>query len=231
MFKFIIRLTKPYLKLILVVILFQIGQTLLSLYLPTINAGIIDYGVANTDTQYIIQRGVLMVALSVVQFVCAVGANILGAKAALSIGRDLREGVYHTILSYSQKEIGSFGAPTLITRATNDVEQVVQFLTFLLTIIISAPIMFVGGIGMALSQSVSLSTVIWITIPVILGISIAFILKIVPYYRAQQKAIDNINGVLRDQITGIRVAKAFVKEGFEEKKLDEVNQNLKTIKL
>lgn len=108
MFKFIIRLTKPYLKLILVVILFQIGQTLLSLYLPTINAGIIDYGVANTDTQYIIQRGVLMVALSVVQFVCAVGANILGAKAALSIGRDLREGVYHTILSYSQKEIGSF---------------------------------------------------------------------------------------------------------------------------
>ena len=226
MFKFIIRLTKPYLKLILVVILFQIGQTLLSLYLPTINAGIIDYGVANTDTQYIIQRGVLMVALSVVQFVCAVGANILGAKAALSIGRDLREGVYHTILSYSQKEIGSFGAPTLITRATNDVEQVVQFLTFLLTIIISAPIMFVGGIGMALSQSVSLSTVIWITIPVILGISIAFILKIVPYYRAQQKAIDNINGVLRDQITGIRVAKAFVKEGFEEKKLDEVNKNL-----
>lgn len=226
MFKFIIRLTKPYLKLILVVILFQIGQTLLSLYLPTINAGIIDYGVANTDTQYIIQQGVLMVALSAVQFVCAVGANILGAKVALSIGRDLREKVYFTILSYSQKEIGSFGAPTLITRATNDVEQVVQFLTFLFTIIISAPIMFVGGIGMALSQSLSLSAVIWITIPVILGISIAFILKIVPYYRAQQRAIDNINGVLRDQITGIRVAKAFVKEDFEEKKLDGVNKTL-----
>jgi ATP-binding cassette subfamily B protein len=222
---------KPYKWLLVPVILFQIGQALLSLYLPTINAGIIDYGVAKADTTYITSQGGLMVVLSLAQFACALCASILGAKVALASGRDLRERVYEQILSYSQREIGLMGAPTLITRATNDVQQIIQFSIFLFTVIINSPIMFVGGIFMAFSQDVSLSMVIVVALPVLVVISVAFIIKLVPFYRVQQDKIDDVNGVLRDQITGIRVVKAFVKESHEEKKLEKVNDDLFTLSM
>ncbi len=231
MFSFFGKQIKPYRKIICCVLLLQIGQTLLSLYLPRINAGIIDYGVANGDTGYIINKGIIMVVLSILQFGCAVGASILGAKAALSVGRDLREKIYTKILSYSQREIAGFGAPTLITRATNDVEQVVRFLTILLTVLITAPVMFVVGIIMAIAQSVSLSVVILITVPMLVIISVIFLLKMLPYYKAQQERIDGMNGILRDQISGVRVAKAFTREPFEMKRFGVVNKDLSEINL
>lgn len=231
MFSFFGKQIKPYRKIICCVLLLQIGQTLLSLYLPRINAGIIDYGVANGDTGYIINNGIIMVVLSILQFGCAVGASILGAKAALSVGRDLREKIYTKILSYSQKEIAGFGAPTLITRATNDVEQVVRFLTILLTVLITAPVMFVVGIIMAIAQSVSLSVVILITVPMLVIIAVIFLLRMLPYYKAQQKRVDGLNGILRDQISGVRVAKAFTREPFEIKRFGVVNKDLSEINL
>ena len=231
MFAFFGKQIKPYRKIIFCVLFLQVGQTLLSLYLPRINAGIIDYGVVNGDTGYIIQKGIIMVALSVLQFFCAVGASILGAKAALSVGRDLREKIYTKILSYSQREIADFGAPTLITRATNDVEQVVRFLTILLTVLITAPVMFVVGIIMAIAQSVSLSVVILVTVPMLAVIAVIFLLKMLPYYKAQQERIDGLNGVLRDQIAGVRVAKAFTREPFEMKRFGVINKDLSEINL
>lgn len=231
MFGFIGKQLKPYVKLVVLVIAFQIGQTLLSLYLPRINAGIIDYGVASGDIGYIINKGVIMLVLSVIQLACAVGAGILGAKAALSVGRDLRKKIYTNILSYSQKEIAVFGTPTLITRATNDVEQVVQFLTVMLTVIVSAPVMFIIGIVMALAQSVSLSVVVLITVPALVVIAVILLLYIIPYYTRQQARIDDTNGILRDQITGVRVVRAFVQENFEKKRFGEVNNDLYKIGL
>ncbi len=231
MLNFLRKQMQPYTKLILCVLVFQIGQTLLSVYLPRINAGIIDYGVANGDTGYIINKGVIMLVLSVIQLACAVGAGILGAKAALSVGRDLRKKIYTNILSYSQKEIAVFGAPTLITRATNDVEQVVQFLTVTLTVIVSAPVMFIIGIVMALAQSVSLSVVVLITVPALVVIAVILLLYIIPYYTRQQARIDDTNGILRDQITGVRVVRAFVQENFEKKRFGEVNNDLYKIGL
>ncbi len=226
MLRFLSAMLKPYKLLIVCVIAFQVGQALLSLYLPTINAGIIDYGVANADVGFITGQGALMAALSLVQFACALCASVLGAKIALSAGRDLREKVYGRILSFSQREIGILGAPTLITRATNDVQQVVLFVTFLFTVIINAPIMFAGGIIMAFSQDVALSMVIVVALPILVVISIIFITKLLPYYRVQQERIDDVNSVLRDQITGVRVVKAFVKENHEQEKLDKVNSEL-----
>lgn len=226
MVKFLGAMLKPYRGLLICVIALQIGQALLSLYLPTINAGIIDIGVKTADVEFIKGQGALMVGLSLVQFACALGASILGAKIALSAGRDLRGKVYSRILSFSQREIGILGAPTLITRATNDVQQIIQFMTFLFTVIINAPIMFVGGIFMAFSQDVKLSMVIVVALPILVVIAVLFIVRLVPFYRIQQERIDDVNSVLRDQITGIRVAKAFVKEKHEEEKLDKVNSEL-----
>ena len=231
MLNFLRKCMRPYAWLILCVLVFQIGQTLLSLYLPRINAGIIDYGVASGDIGYIINKGVIMLVLSVIQLACAVGAGILGAKAALSVGRDLRKKIYTNILSYSQKEIAVFGTPTLITRATNDVEQVVQFLTVMLTVIVSAPVMFIIGIVMALAQSVSLSVVVLITVPALVVIAVILLLYIIPYYTRQQARIDDTNGILRDQITGVRVVRAFVQENFEKKRFGEVNNDLYKIGL
>ncbi len=231
MFGFIGKQLKPYVKLVVLVIAFQIGQTLLSVYLPRINAGIIDYGVANGDIGYIISKGILMLSLSVIQFACAIGASILGANTALSTGRDLRKKIYTKILSYSQKEVAVFGAPTLITRATNDVEQIIQFLTVALTVIVVTPIMFVVGVIMALAQSVALSAVVLITVPIIFIITVILLLYIVPYFSKQQARIDKTNEILRDQITGVRVARAFVQEDFEKKRFGKVNNDLYKIGL
>jgi ATP-binding cassette subfamily B protein len=196
-----------------------------------INTGIVDYGVAKGDVSYIVRSGIIMIALSFVQFACAIGASILGTRVALKAGKDLREKIYVKILSLSQKEIAVMGAPTLITRATNDVQQVIQFVLFLFTSIINAPIMFAGGVALSLMQDVKLSIVIIVTVPVLVVISIVFISKMVPYYRKNQKGIDALNSVIRDQISGVRVVKAFRNEKYEENRLEDVNENLYQINL
>ena len=144
-------------------------------------------------------------------------------------GRDLREQVYEKLIHFSRRMIGSMGAPTLITRATNDVQQVIQFITFLFTAIIAAPMMFIGGLVLALSQSVKLSVVLLVTIPLLLGVSVVFLKLILPYYREQQTKIDEMNTVLRDQISGIRVVKAFTKEQGEKERFERINGDLSRI--
>lgn len=231
MVKLLKNMLGRYTKVIVCILLLQCGQCMLSLYLPMINTGIVDYGVAKGDVSYIVRSGIIMIALSFVQFACAIGASILGTRVALKAGKDLREKIYVKILSLSQKEIAVMGAPTLITRATNDVQQVIQFVLFLFTSIINAPIMFAGGVALSLMQDVKLSIVIIVTVPVLIVISIVFISKMVPYYRKNQKGIDALNSVIRDQISGVRVVKAFRNEKYEENRLEDVNENLYQINL
>ncbi len=220
------KLLKPYIGLILLVLVLELGQAFLTLYLPTLNAGIIDYGTVHADLNYVTRIGIIMLILSFVQFVCNVMGSVVGSKVAMMAGRDLREKTYKKILSLSQREVADFGAPTLITRATNDVQQIVQFYLIFFTRIINAPIMFIGGMFLALTQNVELSVVILVTIPILVVIAVLFIKYIVPFYRVKQVRIDALNGVLRDQITGMRVVRAFNKEDHEKKKMEEANENL-----
>lgn len=229
MLDFFRKILKPYKKWIAEVLLLQLGQSFLTMYLPTINARVIDYGVANKDVAYIVRQGILMVLIAVVQFAFSVAASFAGAKISLMTGRDLREQVYYKILCFSRKNIGEMGAPTLITRATNDVQQITQCITFMLTAIITAPMMFIGGLVLALSQNVELSKVLLVTVPVLLIVSVFFLKIVLPYYRLQQVKIDEMNTVLRDQISGVRVVKAFTKEQTEEEKFEKINQSLTSI--
>ena len=226
---FLRRVLSPYRGLLILVVLLQLGQSFLTMYLPTINSGVIDYGVANADTAYIMQQGILMLGIALIQFLLSTLAGIFGAKVALMTGRDLREQVYGKLMHFSRRMIGSMGAPTLITRATNDVQQVTQFITFLFTAIIAAPMMFIGGLVLALSQSVKLSVVLLVTIPLLLGVSVVFLKLILPYYREQQTKIDEMNTVLRDQISGVRVVKAFTKEQGEKERFERINGDLSRI--
>ena len=226
MTKFLQKTLKPYRGLLILVILLQLGQSFLTMYLPTINARVIDYGVANGDGEYILKQGILMMGIALIQFLFSTSAGIVGAKVALMSGRDLREQVYTRLMHFAEKMIGTMGAPTLITRATNDVQQVTQFVTFLFTAIIAAPMMFIGGLVLALSQSVRLSVVLLITIPLLIVVSVVFLKQILPYYRAQQTRIDEMNTVLRDQISGVRVVKAFTKEEGEKDRFERINGDL-----
>ena len=226
MTKFLQKTLKPYRGLLILVILLQLGQSFLTMYLPTINARVIDYGVANGDGEYILKQGILMMGIALIQFLFSTSAGIVGAKVALMSGRDLREQVYTRLMHFSEKMIGTMGAPTLITRATNDVQQVTQFVTFLFTAIIASPMMFIGGLVLALSQSVRLSVVLLITIPLLIVVSVVFLKQILPYYRAQQTRIDEMNTVLRDQISGVRVVKAFTKEEGEKDRFERINGDL-----
>ena len=226
---FLRRVLSPYRGLLILVILLQLGQSFLTMYLPTINSRVIDYGVANADAAYIMHQGILMLGIALIQLLLSTLAGIFGAKVALMTGRDLREQVYEKLIHFSRRMIGSMGAPTLITRATNDVQQVIQFITFLFTAIIAAPMMFIGGLVLALSQSVKLSVVLLVTIPLLLGVSVVFLKLILPYYREQQTKIDEMNTVLRDQISGIRVVKAFTKEQGEKERFERINGDLSRI--
>ena len=226
MIKFLRKTLNPYKGLLVLVILLQLGQSFLTMYLPTINSRVIDYGVAKGDTAYIMRQGILMMAIALIQFLFSTAAGIVGARVALMSARDLREKVYTKLMQFSGKMIGSMGAPTLITRATNDVQQVTQFITFLFTAIIAAPMMFIGGLVLALSQSIRLSVVLLVTIPLLLVVSAVFLKLILPYYRVQQSRIDEMNTVLRDQISGVRVVKAFTKENGEKDRFEKINENL-----
>ena len=229
MIDFFRKALKPYKKWLAAVVILQLGQSFLTMYLPTINSRVIDYGVANGDVPYILHQGIFMVVIALVQFLFSVAASFVGAKVSLMIGRDLREQVYEKLICFSRKNIGEMGAPTLITRATNDVQQITQCITFMLTAIIIAPMMFLGGLVLALSQSIELSKVLLVTLPVLLVGSVVFLKVILPYYRVQQTKIDEMNTVLRDQISGVRVVKAFTKETTEEEKFGKINEELADI--
>ncbi|MEU2558481.1 ABC transporter ATP-binding protein [Streptomyces longispororuber] len=216
----------PYRRPIVLLVLLQFLQTCASLYLPTLNADIIDEGVVKGDTGYILTFGALMLGVTVVQMVCNIGAVLYGARTAAALGRDVRAAVFDRVQSFSAREVGQFGAPTLITRTTNDVQQVQTLVLMAFTLMVSAPIMCVGGIVMALGQDVPLSGVLLAVVPV-LGVSVSLIVRrLRPLFRTMQERLDTVNRVLREQITGNRVIRAFVRDAYEKERFRGANAEL-----
>ena len=221
----------PYKKPMALLVVLQLLQTSASLYLPTLNADIIDNGVVKGDTGYILTFGALMIAVSLVQVVCNIGAVFYGARTASALGRDIRAAIFERVQSFSAREVGQFGAPSLITRTTNDVQQVQMLVLMSFTLVVAAPIMCVGGIVMALGQDVPLSAVLLAVVPV-LGISVALIVRRMrPLFRSMQERLDEVNRVLREQITGNRVIRAFVKDDYEKARFQKANKELTGVSL
>ncbi|WP_426595456.1 ABC transporter ATP-binding protein [Cellulomonas sp. McL0617] len=217
---------KPYQGAVIAVVLLQLIQTMATLYLPSLNARIIDDGVVQGDTAEILRLGGMMLAVSFVQIVAAIIAVYYGSRTAMAFGRDVRERLFGQVQTFSAQEVAKFGAPTLITRTTNDVQQVQMVTMMTFTMMIMAPIMLVGGVIMAMREDVVLSGILLVSVPV-LGLIIGLIIsRMVPYFRVMQKRIDGINRVLREQIAGVRVVRAFVRERRESERFDGANAEL-----
>ncbi|MGW7384703.1 ABC transporter ATP-binding protein [Streptomyces sp. NPDC054794] len=222
---------RPYKKPIALLVLLQFLQTCATLYLPTLNADIIDHGVVEGDTGYILSFGALMIGISLAQVVCNIGAVYYGARTASSLGRDVRAAVFDRVQSFSARELGHFGAPSLITRTTNDVQQVQMLALMTFTLMVSAPIMCVGGIVLALGLDVPLSSVLIAVVPV-LGVSVTLIVvRLRPLFRSMQVRLDTVNRVLREQITGNRVIRAFVRDPYEQDRFGKANGELTEMQL
>ncbi|OUC96352.1 ABC transporter ATP-binding protein [Streptosporangium minutum] len=217
---------RPYSSTLTAVVVLQLIGTIASLYLPSLNADIIDRGVATGDTGYILSAGGWMLAVSLVQIACSIAAVYYGSRAAMGFGRDVRSAVFHRVGGFSAREVAQFGAPSLITRSTNDVQQVQMLVVMTCTMLVAAPIMGVGGIVMALRQDLGLSWLMLVCVPALL-VSIGLIVsRMVPQFRAMQDRIDAVNQVLREQLTGIRVVRAFVREGEETRRFAAANDAL-----
>ncbi|AEI12396.1 ABC transporter ATP-binding protein [Cellulomonas gilvus] len=217
---------RPYAVAVSAVVVLQLVQTLATLYLPSLNARIIDEGVVPGDIDRIMRLGGVMLAISLLQVVCAIVAVWFGARAAMGFGRDVRARLFGTVQTFSAQELGQFGAPTLITRTTNDVQQVQMVVLMTFTFVIMAPIMLVGGVVMALQEDAGLSLILLVAVPVLAVLIGLIVSRMVPYFRVMQKRIDAINRVLREQITGIRVVRAFVREDRETQRFDGANREL-----
>jgi ATP-binding cassette, subfamily B, multidrug efflux pump len=214
---------RPYGAVLTAVVGLQLVGTMASLYLPSLNADIIDNGVSTGNTSYILHTGAWMLFVSLVQILCSITAVYCGAKAAMGFGRDVRGAVFRRVGEFSAREVAQFGAPSLITRNTNDVQQVQMLVVMSCTMLVAAPITCVGGIIMALREDVGLSWLMVVAVPM-LAVSVGLIVsRMVPGFRAMQTRIDSVNRVLREQITGIRVVRAFVREERETKRFAEAN--------
>jgi ATP-binding cassette subfamily B protein len=220
------RYLRPYVGLIVGVIVFQLAQSIASLFLPALNADIIDNGIARGDTGYILMVGGGMLAVTLVQIACAIAAVYLGARVAMAFGRDLRQAVFDHVGTFSEREVTRFGAPSLITRTTNDVQQVQMLVLMTSTMLVSAPILAIGGVVMALQQDLALSLIMAVAIPVLLLSVGAIIVRTVPLFRVMQERIDTVNRVLREQLTGMRVVRAFVRERHEVARFADANAQL-----
>lgn len=226
LWKLLVTSVRPYWPLLAGVVVFQLAQSIANLYLPSLNADIIDNGVAVGDTDYIWNVGGVMLGLSFVQVLCAIVAVYFGAKLAMRVGRDLRTDIFVKVGSFSENEVQHFGAPSLITRSTNDVQQVQMLVLMSSTLLIAAPFMAIGGVIMALQQDVVLSWIFVAAIPVLLIAVTLIITKMVPHFRRMQKRIDSINRVMREQLTGIRVIRAFVREPEERARFGKANEDV-----
>ena len=231
----LIRLLRTYLrqyrKPLSLVLLLQLAQTLATLYLPTLNADIIDKGVITHNTHYIVKTGSFMLGITVVQIFCSIGAVYFGAKVAMALGRDVRQGIFSRVLMFSDREVNHLGTPSLITRTTNDVQQVQMLAIMTFTLLLSAPIMCIGGIILALNQDVPLSSLLLVAVP-LLGVIVALIIsRMRPLFRQMQERLDNINRVLREQITGVRVIRAFVRDPQERERFRTASTQLFDVSL
>lgn len=220
------RYAHPYRPLLAVVAALQVVSTLATLYLPTVNAAIIDDGVAQGDLARIVRLGAVMLAVTALQVVCAVGAVYFGSRASMGVGRDLRASLFHHITGFSAEETARFGAPSLLTRTTNDVQQIQLLVQLTATMLITAPIMCVGGIFMAIHQDAGLSWLLVVAVPVLALANYWIVSHLLPIFRRVQGQIDGINRVMREQLTGLRVVRAFAREPFERKRFADANTEL-----
>ncbi|MBM7769762.1 ABC transporter ATP-binding protein [Glutamicibacter nicotianae] len=224
--KLILKHSKPYAGWIVAVVILQLATTMATLYLPSLNAKIIDVGVVNADIDYIWRTGGLMLVVALIQVATAVAAVYFGAKTSMSVGRDVRQAVFEKVSTFSAQDVNKFGAATLITRGTNDVQQIQMLTLMALNFMITAPIMSIGGVIMAIREDPGLSWLVWVSVPLVLIVVGLLVIKLMPLFRDMQTRIDGINGVLREQITGIRVVRAFVREEHETQRYADANQKL-----
>jgi len=224
--KHLVKYLKPYYKEIIFAILLLIVQAVSNLFLPNLNAKIINEGIAKGDIQYIIHTGGIMLLATLLLAGAAILASYFSSKVATSYSRDLRRELYYKVLSFSKQDFDRFGTASLVTRNTNDVHQVQMFVLTLLNIMIMAPIMSIGGIIMAIRQDVVLSSSIIIVVPVIALIVFFIMRKTVPLFKTLQKKVDKVNQVLREKLMGIRVIRAFVKDDYEARRFDKANKDL-----
>ncbi|MEV7098455.1 ABC transporter ATP-binding protein [Amycolatopsis sp. NPDC051045] len=222
---------RPYRGTLWVIVVLQLVQTIAMLYLPTLNADIVDNGLIKGDMPYIMRIGAIMLAVTLAQIAGSIGAVYFGARTAMAIGRDIRAGVFHRVQDFSAREVGQFGTPSLITRTTNDVQQIQMLVLMTLTLMVSAPIMCVGGIILALNLDVPLSSLLLVIVPVLAVAVGTIIAKMRPAFRLMQVRIDRINQILREQIMGIRVIRAFVRDARERARFDVANDELLTVSL
>jgi ATP-binding cassette subfamily B protein len=222
---------RPYGRAIFLVVLFQFVATLATLYLPTLNADIIDNGVVPGDTRYVMMVGTAMLGITLVQITAQIAAVYFGARTAMAVGRDVRAGIFAKVLDFSAREVEQFGAPSLITRTTNDVQQVQMLVLMTFLLMVSAPIMCVGGIVLALRQDVPLSSLLLVVVPVLVGVVTLIISRMRPLFRSMQVRIDKVNRVMREQITGIRVIRAFVRDDREQARFAVANAELTDVSL
>ena len=224
--KLLVRYLTKYKWWLTGVLVFQFASAMASLYLPRLNADIIDNGVAAGDTAYIWSHGMLMLGVALGQIVASVIATYFAARAAMSAGRDIRRDVYQKVSGFSEREVSRFGAGTLITRNTNDVQQVQMLAMMGATMLVTAPLLAVGGIIMALQQDVGLSWLIGVAVPVLLVVAGLIISRMVPLFRQYQQKLDAVNRIMREQLTGVRVVRAFVRERIEEERFRVANTDI-----
>ena len=231
LWKLLVEYLRPHRPLLVAVVVFQLAQSIASLYLPTLNADIIDQGVARGDTGYIMSTGSVMLLITLAQIACAVVAVYFGAKAAMGLGRDLRSAIFERVGEFSEQEVTRFGAPSLITRSTNDVQQVQQLVLMSATLMVAAPMLSIGGVIMAIRQDAQLSWLIAVCVPVLLIAVGLIVTRMVPLFRKMQARIDTVNRVLREQLTGIRVVRAFVREDMETARFARANTDVTDVAL
>lgn len=220
------RYARPYRWLLAVVAVSQVVSTLAALYLPTVNAAIIDDGVARGDTTTIIELGAVMLAVTALQVLCAVGAVYFGSRAGMGFGRDLRSAIFHHVIRFSAEQTARFGAPSLLTRTTNDVQQIQMLVQMTCTVLVTAPIMSIGGIAMAVHLDAGLSWLLLVSVPVLAVANYWIVSHLLPIFRSMQRLIDNLNRVLREQLSGVRVIRAFAREPIERSRFAVANQAL-----
>jgi len=214
---------RPYARQITWVVVLQLASVTATLYLPNLYARIVDRGISVGDTRYILVTGAIMLAITAAQVACSIAAVYFGAQVAMSYGRDLRAAIFHHVGGFSAHEVGVFGAPSLLTRGTNDVQQVQMLVLMSATMLVATPIMAVGGVVMALREDLALSRLLLISVPVLVGGIGVIIGRMIPQFRVMQPKIDTINRVLREQIAGVRVVRAFVREPAEAARFDGAN--------
>ncbi|OKH67686.1 ABC transporter ATP-binding protein [Mycobacterium sp. SWH-M1] len=220
------RHTRPYRPLLAVVAGLQLVSTLATLYLPTVNAAIIDDGVAQGNLRRIVELGAVMLGVTALQVACAVGAVYFGSRASMGVGRDLRSVIFHHVTGFSAEQTARFGAPSLLTRTTNDVQQIQLLVQLTATMLITAPIMCIGGIAMAIHQDAGLSWLLLISVPVLALANYWIVSHLLPVFRRLQRLIDGINRVMREQLTGLRVVRAFAREPYERTRFAAANTAL-----